>query len=146
MTPFPISPPQAVTPPSPPSLFLPEARLLLYLHFFLHSNSEICSFLGLRPHPPLASPSLSLLSPLFPPSLLSCLCFSLVVTLPDSVPPLSALCPSVCPSLCLFYVQLCLPAPPSPCLPLSVLCVSPSLNKELSQELLWEAVFLASSF
>lgn len=82
-----------------PSLFLPTARLLLYPHFFLHSNSEICSFLVSTPSSsiPLQCPHLSCLLSLlllaFHSLTLCCLCLLLVHL-------------SVHLCACLFYVQL----------------------------------------
>lgn len=90
--------------PAPPSLFFPTARLLLYLPLFLHSNSEICSFLGLRPlrqHPPPMSPSL----------------LALVL---DSGPSLSALCPFVGPFLSALVLCAALSPGPSESASLSV--------------------------
>lgn len=135
-----------------PSLFLPTARLLLYPHFFLHSNSEICSFLGLHP--------LQQHSPPVSPSLLSLVSASFGFSLSDSVLSLSAPSPSVCPSLCMLVLcaavsQPPLNPPPSRSLSLcSLFCsmfvylsiVFSVSHKQLSHKFLREALFLASSF
>lgn len=90
VTPFPRLPSIKLSLPTPPSFFLPTARLLLYPHFFLHSNSEICFFLGVRPlhqHPPLVSPTLLLdfFFFCFSPSLTLCFACALSICLSLSV-------------------------------------------------------------
>ena len=110
VTPFPQLPSTKLSLPTPPSFFLPTARLLLYPHFFLHSNSEICFFLGVRPlhqHPPLVSPTLLL-------------AFFWLLTPSDSVLGLLFVQLSIPLRPCLFCVQSCLPCL-NPCLPLSQL-------------------------
>lgn len=139
-----------------PSLFLPTARLLLYPHFFLHSNSEICSFLGLHPlqqQPPPVSPSL-----------LSLVSASFGFSLSDSVLSLSAPSPSVCPSLCMLVLcaavsQPPLNPPPSHSLSLSLcvlcfvvclsispssLCVSQTTQPQISQGSIVSSLLLPS--
>lgn len=112
VTPFPTPQRQAVIIANSSLTFLPCSPAVALSLFFLHSSSEICSFLGVRPlhqHPPPVSPSLlSLVSAGFffffgfSPSLTLCFASSLSICLPLSVHACAALTPGPSESQCTF--------------------------------------------